>query len=287
MWSVARRRAALATGIRRAFATKKSADDYFLPNLFQSSQPALGQGPPTSIDHGNDTSFDSDIDLLDAELSSILGPLPDRDDDSPYDHSTPSPRPDTTQDTTILRVPPQAPPILRSVDSATPSIAPVRKAGPTVSDIHIINGPCSLVQGNVIAGYVARLVRRPIDRRTQASWPQLEAQLRAAAGSLSVTATHTNHEGSVVDHLLASAASTTVILNAGGLVDKYPAIQRALQLTSARVILINPAHAPEQLSHPALRYICGTSNAVAGMTSKVGFGAHSYELAMQAALRQS
>ncbi|KDO34379.1 hypothetical protein SPRG_01515 [Saprolegnia parasitica CBS 223.65] len=246
---------------RRAYATtKKSADDYFLPNLFGSvhSTTALPPNAPARRE-GEEDLYDSDMDLLDAELSSLLGPLPDKEDDAAYDPTSPlrveRPRPPA---------PPYAAPQPTQYTAAPPT--PMQAAPPTlarspltvVGDVHILNGPCSLVHGNVLAG-------------TQVSWPRLEAQLRTSAQGVALTSSHTNDEGAVIDTLLSSAASTTIILNAGGLLGA--GIRRAVELSHARVILINPLGAPAASPIPAgLRYISG-------------FGAVAYELALLAATK--
>ncbi|EQC29399.1 hypothetical protein SDRG_12862 [Saprolegnia diclina VS20] len=258
MWQV--RAAARRLGPwRRAYATKKTADDYFLPNLFGSvhSTTLSPSNAPTRSEA--EEMYESDMDLLDAELSSLLGPLPDKEDDAAYDPTSPR------------RIEQPRPPVPRYIDpqpahyTSTPPTpvqaaptTPVWSTSTVVGDVHILNGPCSLVHGNVLAG-------------TQVSWSRLEAQLRASAKGVSLTSSHTNDEGAVIDVLLSSAASTTIVLNTGGLLGA--GIRRAMELSHARVILINPLGSPETSPVPVgLRYISG-------------FGAVTYELALLAAIK--
>ncbi|OQS03592.1 hypothetical protein THRCLA_04091 [Thraustotheca clavata] len=242
--------------LTRTFSSKKkSADEYFLPNLFQPS-------PSTVETRSSSTSeYDDDIDLLDAELSSLLGPLTDRDDVHDNQPSNEFPKRESIPQQSPTKLPWALAQATETPKQVTPRriVSSKNVSKIAMGNIHIVNGPCSLIQGDIIAG-------------TKASWTQVKEELKASAAiaGVSITSIHTNHEGIVIDNLLDSSTSTTIIFNGGGLLSKYPAIQRALELTNAKVILIHPGISPDTIPLTNLRYICG-------------FGASTYKIALDSA----
>ncbi|KAF0687741.1 Aste57867_20546 [Aphanomyces stellatus] len=252
----------MAAARPRFFSNIKSADEYFLPNLYgqTTNQPA-----PASTSLSEEAFFESDIERLDAELESIFGSsLQERhgantDEDiraavAPVDQHQPPPPPATTV----------VPPIPR-YDEMTRVIGtpfdhrPQRTQYRRDANVLVVNGPCALAQGK-IAG-------------TQASWSDVQAALeqQASTAGIGLAVENSNHEGVVIDHLLNATEHTTVILNCGDLLHAYPAIQKAASLSAAQVLLLNDTPLAD-------------SNASARQLT--GFGAFGYKVALHAAIEQ-
>ncbi|ETV86813.1 hypothetical protein, variant [Aphanomyces astaci] len=236
----------------------KSADDFFLPNLHAT--PTLTTGPPATS-HVDDegaaqdvAAYERDIQLLDHELESLLGPLQTKTETD--DDTTPPNHLNTRHPTTA---PPAAKNVIRNEVQLPHHMAlPKRETGHP--HVLVINGPCTVVNGQTMG----------------IPWASLQQELEhvATTAGLVLDVKASNHEGTVIDYLLSTSPSTAVVLNCGELLAAYPGIQQALALTRAHsVVLLN--------EHPfsfAMTAAVG-SRRVRQLT---GFGASGYKLALVA-----
>lgn len=137
--------------------------------------------------------------------------------------------------------------------------------------IHVLNGPNLNLLG----------VREPhiYGRDTLAD---IEARCVAAANGAAVTFRQTNHEGVLVDWIQeARESADALIINPAAYGHTSVALHDALKTLAIPVIelhLSNPA------AREAFRHHSYVSSAATGVIA--GFGAHGYELAVQAALHR-
>ena len=137
--------------------------------------------------------------------------------------------------------------------------------------VYVLNGPNLNLIGTRKAG-----------SEGQASLADVEQRLRdrAGAAALDIVFLQTNHEGDLVDWIHeAGAAGAPVILNAGAYSHTSIALRDAISGAGARVIEVHMsnAHARETFRHRST--IAPVAEGVI-----MGFGARSYELALDALL---
>ena len=109
----------------------------------------------------------------------------------------------------------------------------------------------------------------------------IEARLNQMAGNVTIDFRQSNHEGELVDWIQeASASASALVLNAGAYTHTSVALHDALRACECPVLEVH-------LSNPAAREDFRQQNFVASAAhgTIAGFGAHGYELALQAALR--
>ena len=137
--------------------------------------------------------------------------------------------------------------------------------------IHVLNGPNLNLLGT----------REPATYGTL-TLADIEARLRALADAAAVKLTfrQSNHEGDIVTCIQeAGAAGEPIILNAGAFTHTSVAIHDAIRGSGARVVEvhISNVHARETFRHHS--FIAPVAIGVI-----LGFGALSYDLALQAVL---
>ena len=137
--------------------------------------------------------------------------------------------------------------------------------------IHVLNGPNLNLLGT----------REPATYGTL-TLADIEARLRALADAAAVKLTfrQSNHEGDLVTWIQeAGAAGEPIILNAGAFTHTSVAIHDAIRGSGARVVEvhISNVHARESFRHHS--FIAPVAIGVI-----LGFGALSYDLALQAVL---
>jgi 3-dehydroquinate dehydratase-2 len=109
----------------------------------------------------------------------------------------------------------------------------------------------------------------------------IETRLGALAGDAKIVFRQSNHEGELVDWVQeASREAAALILNAGAYTHTSVALHDALRACNVPIIEVH-------LSNPAAREPFRERNFVAPLAKGTiaGFGAHGYELALQAALK--
>ena len=109
----------------------------------------------------------------------------------------------------------------------------------------------------------------------------IEARLGARSGETGIVFRQSNHEGELVDWVQeASADAAALILNAGAYTHTSVALHDALRACNAPIIEVH-------LSNPAAREAFREQNFGAPLAKGTiaGFGAHGYELALEAALK--
>ncbi|KAG9410608.1 hypothetical protein AC1031_018634 [Aphanomyces cochlioides] len=226
--------------------TIKSADDYFLPNLYRKPDTEVSEAMST-VEY--EKFLEQDIQVLDAELESFFGPLQEKPD---ADDEERRPEPQMTPFTPTVKFE------LLNRDNTRERIIEQKFTGSAAPQVLILNGPCALVN-DFVSG-------------TKQSWHALQNILeqQAAQEGASLDIESSNHEGILIDRLLAAHhPNTTIVLNCGGLLHAYPGIQKAIELSTASVILLNER--PVDLKN---------------VRQLSGFGANGYELALHAATIQ-
>ena len=114
----------------------------------------------------------------------------------------------------------------------------------------------------------------------QETLADIESRLKQKAGSRQIVFRQSNHEGELVDWLQeASNSAAALILNAGAYTHTSVAIHDALRSCQIPVLEVH-------LSNPAAREGFRKRNFVASVAKGTiaGFGAHGYELALEAVL---
>jgi len=109
----------------------------------------------------------------------------------------------------------------------------------------------------------------------------IEARLGTLASHAKIVFRQSNHEGELVDWVQeASRDAAALILNAGAYTHTSVALHDALRACNVPIIEVH-------LSNPAARESFRERNFVAPLAKGTiaGFGAHGYELALQAALK--
>lgn len=109
----------------------------------------------------------------------------------------------------------------------------------------------------------------------------IEARLSLQAGNRQIIFRQTNHEGELVDWVQeTSRDGAALILNAGAYTHTSVALHDALRACAAPILEVH-------LSNPAAREGFRKRNFVASVAKGTiaGFGAHGYELALEAALK--
>jgi len=109
----------------------------------------------------------------------------------------------------------------------------------------------------------------------------IEARLKAKAAPREIVFRQSNHEGELVDWVQeTSQKGAALILNAGAYTHTSVALHDALRACSAPIIEVH-------LSNPAARESFRKRNFVASVAKGTiaGFGAHGYELALDAAFK--
>lgn len=140
--------------------------------------------------------------------------------------------------------------------------------------VHVLNGPNLNLLGTREPGTYGTLTLADIEARLAA---------RCQAGGLSLVFRQSNHEGDLVDWIQeAGAAGEPVILNAGAYTHTSIALRDAIAGSGAKVIEVHLSnvHAREDFRHRS------TISAVAAGVI-LGFGALSYDLALEALIAQS
>jgi 3-dehydroquinate dehydratase-2 len=140
--------------------------------------------------------------------------------------------------------------------------------------VYVLNGPNLNLLG----------VREPATYGTQ-TLADIEARLktRCQAHGVSLTFRQSNQEGDLVTWIQeAGAAGIPVILNAGAYTHTSIALHDAIRASSAKVIEVHLSnvHAREDFRHHSM-----ISAVAAGVI--LGFGALSYDLALEALIAQS
>lgn len=137
--------------------------------------------------------------------------------------------------------------------------------------VYVLNGPNLNLTGT-----------RGAEDDGQASLVEVEQSLREQAGKalLDIVFLQTNHEGDLVDWIQeAGAAGAPVILNAGAYSHTSLAVRDAIRGARTRVIEVDMAN-PHVSKTSRPRF--AVAPAVEGLI--MGFGARSYELALDALL---
>ncbi len=140
--------------------------------------------------------------------------------------------------------------------------------------VHVLNGPNLNLLGTREPGTYGTLTLADIEARLAA---------RCQAGGLSLVFRQSNHEGDLVDWIQeAGAKGEPVILNAGAYTHTSIALRDAIAGSGAKVIEVHLSnvHAREDFRHRS------TISAVAAGVI-LGFGALSYDLALEALIAQS
>ncbi len=140
--------------------------------------------------------------------------------------------------------------------------------------VHVLNGPNLNLLGTREPGTYGTLTLADIEARLAA---------RCQAGGLSLVFRQSNHEGDLVDWIQeAGARGEPVILNAGAYTHTSIALRDAIAGSGAKVIEVHLSnvHAREDFRHRS------TISAVAAGVI-LGFGALSYDLALEALIAQS
>jgi len=109
----------------------------------------------------------------------------------------------------------------------------------------------------------------------------IESRLKTSAGSREIVFRQSNHEGELVDWVQeTSQKGAALILNAGAYTHTSVALHDALRACSVPVLEVH-------LSNPAARESFRKRNFIASVAKGTiaGFGAHGYELALEAALK--
>ncbi|MEO1407659.1 MAG: type II 3-dehydroquinate dehydratase [Pseudomonadota bacterium] len=136
--------------------------------------------------------------------------------------------------------------------------------------IHVLNGPNLNLLGT----------REP-DIYGSETLTDIEARLNERYSNVDQVFRQTNHEGELVDWIQdASRSAAVLLLNAGAYTHTSVAVHDALRACDCPVIEVH-------LSNPAAREAFRHQSYVAPVAhgTIAGFGAHGYELAMDAALR--
>ncbi|MEM7661690.1 MAG: type II 3-dehydroquinate dehydratase [Pseudomonadota bacterium] len=136
--------------------------------------------------------------------------------------------------------------------------------------IHVLNGPNLNLLGT----------REP-DIYGAETLTDIEARLNERYSTVDQVFRQTNHEGELVDWIQdASRSAAVLLLNAGAYTHTSVAVHDALRACDCPVIEVH-------LSNPAAREAFRHQSYVAPVAhgTIAGFGAHGYELAMDAALR--
>jgi 3-dehydroquinate dehydratase-2 len=140
--------------------------------------------------------------------------------------------------------------------------------------VHVLNGPNLNLLGTREPGTYGTLTLADIEARLAA---------RCQAGGISLVFRQSNHEGDLVDWIQeAGAKGEPVILNAGAYTHTSIALRDAIAGSGAKVIEVHLSnvHAREDFRHRS------TISAVAAGVI-LGFGALSYDLALEALIAQS
>jgi 3-dehydroquinate dehydratase-2 len=140
--------------------------------------------------------------------------------------------------------------------------------------VHVLNGPNLNLLGTREPGTYGTLTLADIEARLAA---------RCQAGGISLVFRQSNHEGDLVTWIQeAGAAGEPVILNAGAYTHTSIALRDAIAGSGAKVIEVHLSnvHAREDFRHRS------TISAVAAGVI-LGFGALSYDLALEALIAQS
>ena len=140
--------------------------------------------------------------------------------------------------------------------------------------VHVLNGPNLNLLGTREPGTYGTLTLADIEARLAT---------RCQAGGISLVFRQSNHEGDLVDWIQeAGAAGEPVILNAGAYTHTSIALRDAIAGSGAKVIEVHLSnvHAREDFRHRS------TISAVAAGVI-LGFGALSYDLALEALIAQS
>ncbi len=140
--------------------------------------------------------------------------------------------------------------------------------------VHVLNGPNLNLLGTREPGTYGTLTLADIEARLAA---------RCQAGGISLVFRQSNHEGDLVTWIQeAGAAGEPVILNAGAYTHTSIALRDAIAGSGAKVIEVHLSnvHAREDFRHRST-----ISAVVAGVI--LGFGALSYDLALEALIAQS
>ncbi|MBX9739934.1 MAG: type II 3-dehydroquinate dehydratase [Beijerinckiaceae bacterium] len=143
-----------------------------------------------------------------------------------------------------------------------------------MKSVHVVNGPNLNLLGT----------REPATYGVT-TLADIEASLaaRCAKEGLSLTFRQSNHEGQLVDWIQeAGAAGAGVILNAGAYTHTSIALHDAIRGSGAKVIEVHLSnvHAREDFRHTST-----ISSVATGVI--LGFGALSYDLALEALISQS
>ncbi|ETW05053.1 hypothetical protein, variant [Aphanomyces invadans] len=192
-----------SVSLTRRRVSIKSADEFFLPNLHSppSTKHSTGLHDRMRDDALDETAlYERDIELLDHELESLLGPLHDKtetDDDK---------LPVTPPPARFKQYQSPSPPISHALhhDQTTPAPAATRTCTLSHPRVVILNGPCSLVGGVAMQRPWASL--------------QLELEYLSSTAGILLECQSSNHEGVIIDFLLNTSTHTVVIFNCGGTV---------------------------------------------------------------------
>ena len=109
----------------------------------------------------------------------------------------------------------------------------------------------------------------------------VETAVRKRAGDRAIEFRQTNHEGILVDWVQeASQKSSAIVINAGAYTHTSVALHDALRACSVPIIEVHLSNLAQRESFRKRNFVASTA---AGTIA--GFGAHGYELAIEAALK--
>lgn len=141
---------------------------------------------------------------------------------------------------------------------------------PDTPVVYVLNGPNLNLLGT----------REP-EVYGHATLADVEALCVRAADGATVVFRQTNHEGELVDWVQeARQSASALVINAAGYTHTSIALLDALRTLTIPVI---ECHLSNPMARESFRYTSYVSLAATGIVS--GFGAHSYDLAVKAALR--
>ncbi|MBX9616415.1 MAG: 3-dehydroquinate dehydratase [Caulobacteraceae bacterium] len=141
---------------------------------------------------------------------------------------------------------------------------------PDIPVVHVLNGPNLNLLGT----------REP-EVYGHATLADVEALCVRAADGATVVFRQTNHEGELVDWVHeARQSASALVINAAGYTHTSIALLDALRTLTIPVV---ECHLSNPMAREAFRHTSYVSLAATGIVS--GFGAHSYDLAVKAALR--
>ncbi|TMW66158.1 hypothetical protein Poli38472_003923 [Pythium oligandrum] len=187
--------------------------------------------------------FKDEIDLFHEEMSSVFGETPEEfnDDDNQEPASAFHPEQVLSNETPDLGGPrslafenlsqPNPTRLERSVTSSHVKVqSPPRHVDTAYSDVLFIQGPCTFVHG-AWTGAQDQIVLREVQETIK--------RLGADEGMV-ISTHHSNHEGEILELLLAARPGSKIILNWNGRLADSPTIFRGLSIIDASVVVIVP-----------------------------------------------